>query len=110
MGVYDYLPIDTILFTSSTAACLTPRQHAVLNGALIGSGTFRLSKTKGTAIRFEQSELNLGYLQRLVDEFPGMTTSIATVNRKPDSRTGNTYESFRLTISTTPLITPVYNN
>lgn len=113
MGGFDSLLTDTTLHTalymSTTAACLSPRQHEVLKGSLIGSGTFRLSKTKGVAIRYEQSESNVGYLERLEEEFSGMTTPIASVKRKPDVRTGNTYISSRLTISTSPLFTPIYN-
>jgi hypothetical protein len=109
MGAHDSLLNDVSLAMCTSAACLSPRQHEVLKGALIGSGTFRPSKTKGVGIRFEQSNSNIGYLERLVDEFPDITTPIVPVNRKPDSRTGNTYLSSRLTINPSPLITPIFD-
>jgi hypothetical protein len=108
MGVNDTLLSDANMYMCTAVASLSPRHHEVLKGALIGSGTFRPSKTKGVAIRFEQSESNVGYLERLQEEFSGYTSPIVTTNRKPDSRTGNTYMSSRLTISTSPFITPIF--
>jgi len=37
-----------------------------------------------------------------------VTTKIVSVNRKPDIRTGNTYGSYRMQISSTPLLSPIY--
>lgn len=108
MGVNDSLLTDINLSMCTSAACLSSRQHEVLKGALIGSGTFRPTKTKGVGIRFEQSNDNLGYLEQLAEAFPGATTPIVPVKRKPDPRTGNTYISSRLTISASPLITPIF--
>lgn len=108
MGVFDYMLNDSISATLSATAYLSSRQIEVLNGTLIGSGFFRPTKTKGVGIRFEQSDSNIGYLERLQEEFAGMTTEIVPVKRKPDSRTGNTYSSHRMQISSSHLFTPFH--
>jgi hypothetical protein len=106
MGDHNHLLIDGYIFSAATV--LTPNQDSVLKGLLINAGTFNVTKTKGVGITFEQSDDNSGLLERITEEFPGMVTPTRRVNRKPDPRTGNTYYSSRLSITPTPLLTPIY--